>query len=122
MSRRTSTTRAYKSGGAGRAAGGKPALVRRGPTGKDHQQSEMGRCADAMGGRGGDRRGGGLEGDSGVRMGGRVGGTKVPFSLVDQGPEADPTLCSTCRHPNADADTMEKHQAESRAPDPISRG
>ncbi|EDL12794.1 mCG66845 [Mus musculus] len=32
MSRRTSTTRAYKSGGAGRAAGGKPALVRRGPT------------------------------------------------------------------------------------------
>lgn len=69
MSRRTSTTRAYKSGGAGRTAGGEPAPVRRGSTGKDPRQSEMGRCADTMGGQGGDPRGGGLEGDSGVRLG-----------------------------------------------------
>lgn len=72
--------------------------------------------------RRGPEAGGGSEGRSGVRMGTEWEGRRFLCSLEEQGPEADPTLCSTCGRPDEDADTLEKHGAENRAPVPISQG
>lgn len=55
MSRRTSTTRAYKSRRAGRAAGGERARARRGRTGKRDRPTDR-RAADRDGGPGEERR------------------------------------------------------------------
>lgn len=69
-----------------------------------------------------ERRGGGLEGDSGVCMGAESVGPRFLSAWWTRGRRLTQPSAAPAGHPNADADTLEKHQAENRAPDPISRG
>lgn len=118
MSRRTSTTRAYKSGGAGRAAGGKPALERRGQPGKDPPTVGDG----PMHGHHGKARrgpaGGGLEGRSGVRMGTEWEGRRLLAARWSRGRRLTQPYAAPAGTQMKTQDTLEKHREENRAPRP----